>query len=64
MHPVGLLSMTIVARSLTEADATATAAFAMGTDGIAWAAARDGCEVFAIDAEHRVFRTPGLPLAG
>ncbi|WP_331771909.1 FAD:protein FMN transferase (plasmid) [Embleya sp. NBC_00888] len=61
---VGLLSMTVVARSLTEADATATAAFAMGADGIAWAAARDGCEVFAIDAEHRVFRTPGLPLAG
>ncbi|MGW1996754.1 FAD:protein FMN transferase [Embleya sp. NPDC001921] len=61
---VGLLSMTVVARSLTEADATATAAFALGTDGVAWAAARDGCEVFAIDAGHRVYRTPGLPLAG
>jgi thiamine biosynthesis lipoprotein len=59
----GLLSLTVVARSLTEADATATAAFAMGAEGIEWAAAREGCEVFAVDVEHRVFRTAGLPLA-
>ncbi|MCX4978809.1 MULTISPECIES: FAD:protein FMN transferase [unclassified Streptomyces] len=59
----GLLSMTVVAPSLTEADATATAAFAMGAEGIEWAAAREGCEVFAVDTEHRVFRTPGLPVA-
>ncbi|OAH12999.1 thiamine biosynthesis lipoprotein ApbE precursor [Streptomyces jeddahensis] len=59
----GLLSVTVVARSLTEADATATAAFAMGAEGIEWAAAREGCEVFAVDAEHRVVRTPGLPVA-
>ncbi|HEX6352099.1 FAD:protein FMN transferase [Actinophytocola sp.] len=58
-----LLSLTVVAPSLTEADATATAAFAMGTDGIEWAAAREGCEVFAVDTRHRVFRTPGLPAA-
>ncbi|MER5177633.1 FAD:protein FMN transferase [Streptomyces sp. NPDC002896] len=58
-----LLSVTVVARSLTEADATATAAFAMGAAGIEWAAARDGCEVFAVDAERRVVRTPGLPVA-
>ncbi|MFC8195058.1 FAD:protein FMN transferase [Streptomyces sp. NPDC060006] len=60
----GLLSLTVVASSLTEADATATAAFAMGADGIDWAAARAGCEVFAVDAERRVFRTPGFPGAG
>lgn len=59
----GLLSLTVVAPSLTEADATATAAFAMGAEGIEWAASREGCEVFAVDAERRVFRTPGLPVA-
>ncbi|MER5379349.1 FAD:protein FMN transferase [Streptomyces sp. NPDC002688] len=59
----GLLSVTVVAPSLTEADATATAAFALGTEGVEWAAAREGCEVFAVDAEHRVFRTTGLPVA-
>ena len=59
----GVLSMTVVAASLTEADATATAAFAMGAEGIAWAADRDGCEVFAVDADRRVHRTPGLPSA-
>ena len=59
----GLLSLTVVAPTLTEADATATAAFAMGTAGIEWAAARTGCEVFAVDADRQVFRTPGLPVA-
>lgn len=58
----GLMSITIVAADLTTADATATAAFAMGPDGIAWAAAQPGCEVFAVDTERRVFRTPGLPV--
>lgn len=59
----GLLSLTVVAASLTEADATATAAFAMGAEGIEWAASRKGCEVFAVDADRKVFRTPGLPVA-
>ncbi len=58
----GLLSVTVVAPTLTEADATATAAFAMGAEGVEWAAAREGCEVFAVDSERRVFRTPGLPV--
>lgn len=60
----GLLSLTVVAATLTEADATATAAFALGADGVAWAAGRSGCEVFAVDAERRVLRTAGVPLAG
>ncbi|MFF3916222.1 FAD:protein FMN transferase [Streptomyces sp. NPDC001852] len=59
----GLLSLTVVAPTLTEADATATAAFALGADGPAWAAARPGCEVFAVDTARRVVRTPGLPVA-
>ncbi|GGN01512.1 FAD:protein FMN transferase [Streptomyces fuscichromogenes] len=60
----GLLSVTVVARTLTEADSVATAAFAMGAEGAAWAAARPGCEVFVVDAERAVVRTPGLPVAG
>ncbi|MEL3945315.1 FAD:protein FMN transferase [Streptomyces sp. LNU-CPARS28] len=59
----GLLSLTVVAASLTEADATATAAFAMGTEGIEWAASREGCEVFAVDEGQRVLRTAGFPVA-
>lgn len=59
----GLLGVTVVAPTLTEADAVATAAFAMGAEGVEWAAAREGCEVFAVDAARRVFRTPGLPVA-
>ncbi|OSC61047.1 thiamine biosynthesis protein [Streptomyces sp. 4F] len=60
----GLLAVTVVAPTLTEADTVATAAFAMGADGVEWAAARDGCEVFAVDAGRRVLRTAGLPVAG
>jgi FAD:protein FMN transferase len=56
-----LLSLTVVAPTLTEADATATAAFAMGVAGVEWAAAREGCEVFAVDAGSRVIRTPDFP---
>ncbi|MFE0450561.1 FAD:protein FMN transferase [Streptomyces sp. NPDC058914] len=59
----GLLSVTVVAATLTEADAVATAAFAMGADGIAWAAGRAGCEVYAVDAGRRVLRTAGFPVA-
>ncbi|MET7604518.1 FAD:protein FMN transferase [Streptomyces avermitilis] len=60
----GLLSLTVVAPTLTEADSVATAAFAMGAEGVEWAAGLDGCEVFAVDAERRVLRTPGLLVAG
>jgi thiamine biosynthesis lipoprotein len=59
----GLLGVTVVAPTLTEADAVATAAFALGPDGVAWAAGQEGCEVYAVDADHRVRRTAGLPLA-
>lgn len=59
----GLLSLTVVASSLTIADTTATAAFAMGAAGVEWASDRPGCEVFAVDAERRVLRTPGFPVA-
>jgi thiamine biosynthesis lipoprotein len=58
----GLLSITIYASDLTTADATATAAFAMGTDGPAWAAAQPGCLVYAVDTNYRVIRSPELPV--
>jgi FAD:protein FMN transferase len=60
----GLLSMTVVAATLTEADSVATAAFAMGPAGTEWAASLPGCEVFAVDADGQVLRTRGLPVAG
>ncbi|MGW3132845.1 FAD:protein FMN transferase [Streptomyces sp. NPDC001123] len=60
----GLLSLSVVASSLTEADSVATAAFAMGAEGVGWAAARPGCEVFAVDAGRQVLRTAGFPVAG
>jgi thiamine biosynthesis lipoprotein len=40
--PEGLLSVTIVGPSLTLADAYATAAFAMGSSGLAWVAGLSG----------------------
>ncbi|CAM4032922.1 FAD:protein FMN transferase [Kibdelosporangium persicum] len=58
----GLLSMTVYAPDLTTADATATAAFAMGIDGPEWAAQQPGCLVHAVDSNHRVFRSPELPV--
>ncbi|MFC8240207.1 FAD:protein FMN transferase [Streptomyces chartreusis] len=60
----GLLSLSVVASSLTVADTVATAAFAMGAEGVDWAASRAGCEVFAVDADRRVLRTEGFPVAG
>ncbi|WP_367320202.1 FAD:protein FMN transferase [Streptomyces sp. HUAS ZL42] len=59
----GLLSISVVAPTLTEADAVATAAFAMGAEGVQWAAGRQGCEVFAVDADRQVRRTEGFPVA-
>ena len=57
-----LVSLTVVAADLTTADATSTAAFAMGAVGIAWADAQPGCQVFAVDARRRVHRSVGLTL--
>jgi thiamine biosynthesis lipoprotein len=58
--PEGLLSVTIVGPDLATADAYATAAFAMGADGPAWAATLDGYEALCITSDHRVLSTPGL----
>lgn len=51
--PMELLSMTVVGPSLALADACATAAFAMGADGLRWLATRAGYAGYAIDRELR-----------
>jgi thiamine biosynthesis lipoprotein len=56
----GLLSLTVLAADLTTADATATAGFALGTEGPGWAAGQPGCRVYAVDARRRVVRSPEL----
>jgi thiamine biosynthesis lipoprotein len=56
----GLLSLTVLADDLTTADATATAAFAQGADGVEWAAAQPGCLVYAVAEDHTVRRSPAL----
>lgn len=56
----GLLSITVVAPDLTTADITATAAFALGRPGIAWAAGQAGCLVFAVTDDGQVFRSAQL----
>jgi len=56
----GLLSLSVVADDLTTADAVSTAAFAMGEEGIKWAAAQPGCLVFAVDAHRRVRKSGAL----
>ena len=59
----GLMSVTIVAGDLVTADALATAAFAMGAEGITWAADRPGCEILIVDDSRRMHRTAGLAVA-
>ena len=58
--PSGLLSVTIVGPDLATADAYATAAFAMGADGPAWAATVDGYDAMCITSDRRVLTTPGF----
>ncbi|RSN39947.1 thiamine biosynthesis protein [Amycolatopsis sp. WAC 04197] len=58
----GLLSVTIAAEDLLRADALATAAFAMGDEGIDWAASQPGCAVLIVDTDRRVHRSSGLKL--
>jgi thiamine biosynthesis lipoprotein len=58
----GALSVTIVGPDLGTADAYATAAFAMGTDGPAWTLGlRDGYEAMTILEDDTVLCTPGFP---
>ena len=55
--PDGLLSMTVIGPELSEADAYATAAFAMGPAGLEWVATRTGYAGCMITSEHRLVWT-------
>jgi thiamine biosynthesis lipoprotein len=59
--PHGVLSVTVAGRDLGTADAYATAAFAMGTDGPQWTLGLDGYEAMTILADETVLTTPGFP---
>jgi len=54
----GLLSVTVVGPRLSEADAYATAAFAMGQAALAWIATLPGYAGCMISAERRLVWTP------
>ena len=53
----GLLSLTVVGPSLTYADAYATAAFAMGPEGLAWVARHPGYGAYACTPDGRALWT-------
>jgi FAD:protein FMN transferase len=56
----GLASITVVGKRLTEADAYATAAFAMGPAARDWVEGLDGYEAFAITPAGQTWRTRGF----
>lgn len=58
--PTGLLSATIAGPDLALADAYATAAYAMGEAGPAWAATLPGYESMCITHDHRVLTSTGF----
>jgi thiamine biosynthesis lipoprotein len=55
--PRGLRSMTVVGPTLALADGYATAAFAMGEEGIAWVGRQPGFGALAVTADNRVVWT-------
>ncbi len=54
----GVRSMTVVGPSLTMADGYATAAFAMGREGVAWVARMPGYGAAAVTHEERLLCVP------
>ena len=61
--PEGVLSVTVAGPDLGTADAYATAAFAMGTDGPGWTLRLDGYEAMTILDDATVLMTPRFPAA-
>lgn len=55
-----LASLTVVCRTLTDADALATAAYAMGPGARPWLEAQPGTEGFAVTANGTTWRTSGF----
>jgi thiamine biosynthesis lipoprotein len=63
---IELASVTVVGPELTDTDAYATAALAMGAGARAWLgalAARTGHHSYVVDADGSSWWTPGFPLA-
>ena len=58
--PEGVLSVTVIGPSLANADAYATAAFAMGRESAAWCSELDGYDAMVITDEPRVLTTDGF----
>ncbi|MFE0039023.1 FAD:protein FMN transferase [Streptomyces sp. NPDC059015] len=56
----GLASMTVVGPGLTQADARATAAYAMGAGARAWLEQLPGTEGFAVAADGTTWQTSGF----
>jgi thiamine biosynthesis lipoprotein len=57
----GLLSITLVGRHLTDIDAYATAAFAMGPSARRWIESLPGVDAFAVTSGARAWWTSGFP---
>lgn len=55
-----VVSLTVIARDVLEADRFATAAFAMGADGILFIEARPGLEAYQIGADGIATQTSGF----
>jgi thiamine biosynthesis lipoprotein len=58
--PEGVLSVSIVGENLADADAYATAAFAMGRDGARWAATLPGHGAIVIQDDHTISYSAGV----
>jgi thiamine biosynthesis lipoprotein len=56
----GILSLTVVGPNVYDADRFATAAFAMGRDGILFIEGLEGFEGYMIDEDHRATYTSGF----
>src|SRR5690606_29948060 len=56
----GIVSLTVVGPNILDADRHATAAFAMGRDGIGFIDGLDGFEAYEIDAARKARMTRGL----
>ncbi|WP_051792859.1 FAD:protein FMN transferase [Amycolatopsis jejuensis] len=59
-----LLSVTVATDNLVHADALATAIFALGADGIAWAAGQPDVDLLIVDDRRRVHRKTSRAAAG
>ena len=55
-----ILSLTVIGPDIYNADCYATAAFAMGREGLAFIAGLDGYEGYLIDQDRRATFTPGF----